>query len=355
MKRGDRFPLSSVSRRLVAPPNMLRAPARCLLNVMDRLFIRSVLLVIAVMLVGSLRGATPDLPIALRPLHPTPSPKTFTPPTALLRIAVIGDYGQAGQPEADVARLVHSWTPDVIISVGDNNYPAGTADVIDANIGQYYHDFIAPYVGSYGAGAEVNRFFPSLGNHDWMSAGAVPYLQYFTLPNNERYYRFDRPPVEFFAVDSDPNEPDGITATSEQARWLQQALSVSTAAWKLVYFHHSPYSSALHGSATALQWPFQDWGASAVLTGHDHDYERVMVDGFPYIVNGLGGNINRYAFNAPVSGSVVRFNGDYGAMLIEATALEMRFQFITRAGVLVDDFSLKKPTVQLFLPLIGDE
>ncbi len=84
-----------------------------------------------------------------------------------VRFAVIGDFGQAGQPEQDVANLVKSWDPDLIITVGDNNYPVGAATTIDQNIGQYYHDFIYPYMGAYGAGATANRFFPSLGNHDW--------------------------------------------------------------------------------------------------------------------------------------------------------------------------------------------
>ena len=63
------------------------------------------------------------------------------------RLAVIGDYGSAGPNERDVAALVKGWTPDAIITTGDNNYPRGAADTIDANIGQYYHDFIGAYAG----------------------------------------------------------------------------------------------------------------------------------------------------------------------------------------------------------------
>ena len=90
---------------------------------------------------------------------------TFT-PIPMTRFAVIGDFGLAGQPEADVASLVKSWEPELIITTGDNNYPDGEAETIDDNIGQYYQAFIYPYHGAYGPGAEVNRFFPTLGNHD---------------------------------------------------------------------------------------------------------------------------------------------------------------------------------------------
>jgi hypothetical protein len=130
---------------------------------------------------------------------------------------VIGDYGLAGSPEAAVADMIKSWQVEFIITTGDNNYPNGAAETIDANIGQHYHDFIYPYFGEYGEGAEQNRFFPSLGNHDWYTAAAQPYLDYFSLPGNERYYDFIWGPVHFFALNSDFNEPDGIHANSAQA------------------------------------------------------------------------------------------------------------------------------------------
>jgi len=255
------------------------------------------------------------------------------------RFAVIGDYGFAGLPEQDVANLVKRWNPDFILTTGDNNYPSGAASTIDQNIGQYYHDYLSPYTGVYGAGASVNRFFPTLGNHDWEAAGAMPYLDYFTLPGNERYYDVVRGPVHLFVIDSDPHEPDGNTSASTQAVWLQSQLASSAAPWKLIYFHHPPYSSGEHGSNAWMQWPFQTWGASAVLAGHDHDYERIVISGFPYFVNGLGGR-SIYSFGAPVPGSQVRYNNDYGAMLVDADESHIVFQFISRNGTVVDSFAI---------------
>ena len=79
--------------------------------------------------------------------------------------AVIGDYGLDGENEAKVANLVKGWNPDFIITTGDNNYPYGAAETIDQNIGKYFSDYIYPYSGSYGEGAEENKFFPAIGNH----------------------------------------------------------------------------------------------------------------------------------------------------------------------------------------------
>jgi tartrate-resistant acid phosphatase type 5 len=243
-----------------------------------------------------------------------------------------------------VSGLVKSWQPEFIITTGDNNYPSGATETTDDNIGQYYGEFIYPYQGRYGQGAGVNRFFPSLGNHDYHpEAGIQPYLDYFDLPGNGRYYDFVWGPVHFFALNSDWREPDGIHRNSTQAAWLQESLAASTAPWRLVYMHVPPYSSGWHGSAAHMQWPFAEWGASAVLAGHDHTYERLLVDGIPYFVNGLGGHPARYPFTAAVEGSQLFFNQDYGAMLVEATETEITFQFITRAGEVMDSATLARP------------
>ena len=256
-----------------------------------------------------------------------------------VRFAVIGDYGIAGDAARDVSLLVKSWSVDFVITTGDNNYPNGSAATIDANVGQYYADFIFPYTGMFSSTATRNRFFPTLGNHDWEAPGAAPYLAYFTLPGNERYYDFVQPPVHFFALDSDAHEPDGTTSSSTQATWLRTTLAASTQPFRIVYLHHAPFSSAENGSHPDLQWSYAAWGASAVLAGHDHTYERIVRDGIAYFVNGAGG-YSRYAFLTTIAGSAVQFNGDFGAMLVEADRKAATFKFITRAGVVVDTFTV---------------
>ena len=295
--------------------------------------------------------ATPALPVSpALPLPAYPTPLVNSPsasvgcvtPAPSVRFAVIGDFGGGNQEEADVAGLVHSWNPDIVLTVGDNNYPDGEASTIDANIGQYYHDFIFPYTGTFGTGAAENRFFPTLGNHDWHIADAQPYLNYFDLPGNERYYDFVRGPVHFFALDSDENEPDGVGSSSVQADWLRQGLASSTSTWNIVYFHYPPYSSGMHGSTTWMRWTFAAWGADAVLTGHDHTYERLMVDGIPYFVNGVGGYWI-YNFVDILPESKFRYNANYGAMLGSASERELRLEFTSRTGELIDQYEIRKP------------
>lgn len=291
---------------------------------------------------------------ALTPIQPSNTPTVVSPtatpvasatatPTEIpiIRFAIIGDYGLAGADEAAVAQMVLSWSPDLIITTGDNNYPSGAAATIDENIGQYFHTYIHPYLGIYGEGAESNRFFPSLGNHDWNTQNAQPYLDYFTLPGNERYYDFLWGIVHFFALDSDTREPDGVGRSSKQAEWLKAALAASTAPWQIVYTHYPPYSSGYHGSTPWMQWRFAEWGADAVLAGHDHTYERLFVDGIPFFVNGLGGG-KIYPFLATHPGSLFRYNNTHGALWVEATPEQITFQFFAVPGILIDHFALTK-------------
>ena len=252
-----------------------------------------------------------------------------------IRFAVIGDYGVESEDAERVANVVMGWSPDFIITVGDNNYQSGSAHTIDQNIGQYYHTYIGNYQGTYGIGAEQNRFFPAMGNHDTKTEDGAPYLDFFDLPGNERYYDFVRGPVHFFVVNSTIEEPDGTVASSAQARWLQARLAASTSAFNIVYMHHAPYSSGRHGPHERVQWPFRQWGADAVLSGHDHTYERIVQDGLSYFVNGLGGK-SKHRFSDTVSGSQAQYNCDYGAMLVDATDDSVEFRFINTEHIVVD-------------------
>ena len=269
-----------------------------------------------------------------------------------LTFAVIGDFGMGNQVESDVANLVKSWNPDFIITAGDNNYPDGKASTIDRNIGYDYHQFIKPYTGSYGTGStDINRFWPVPGNHDWHTSNLQAYRDYFTLPNNEYYYNIQIGDIEFFMIDSDTDTPDGYAYDSDQGNWMKQKIQSSTAKWKIAVFHHAPYSSDNnHGNTSYMQWPFEEWGIDAVISGHAHTYERIMKDenndgdSLVYFVNGLGG-ANRYSLGSTVSGSIFRYNSDWGAMKATETQNGLLFQFFRRNGNLIDSHLLSEAVV----------
>jgi hypothetical protein len=260
-----------------------------------------------------------------------------------LRFAVIGDFGVDDANEDAVARLVKRWNPDFIVALGDNNYPSGERQTIDKNIGKYYGDWIGQYQGAFGHGSASNRFWPCLGNHDWYSAeGAQPYVDYFpSLPGNRRYYDVVIGPLHFFSIDSDRHEPDGIDEHSVQASWLRDALARSTSCFDIVFFHHPPIGSGpAQFIEPEMRWPFKEWGAELVLMGHQHQYERMNVDGLTWVVDGLGGALNRFMFEGNQPGSQARYNDDFGALFVEVYGGRMRFEFQSTTGQLIDRFDL---------------
>ncbi len=270
-----------------------------------------------------------------------------------LKIACVGDF-HTGPNVQSVAGMIASWAPDAVVTVGDNNYTANDATVAswDNEVGQYYGQFIRYPAGSssvYAPGPPANKFFPALGNHDW-DAGIGGWYNYFELPGNERYYDVVKGPVHLFFIDSDGREYDGNTSSSVQGQWLQQRLAASASPWKIVLFHHSPYSSSSgHGNTPNMQWPFSDWGATLVFSGHDHSYERIVKNGFNYIVNGIGG-MPLYEFRpTPEPGSVVRYNASHGAVLLSATTLLLVVRSYSTSGVLFDSLRIFDSTVPVQL------
>ena len=264
------------------------------------------------------------------------------PPFGAALFAVIGDYGMDTPGEAKVAELVKSWKPDHVITTGDNNYPSGERSTIDKNIGKYYAEFIGGYTGQYGPGSDTNRFWPVIGNHDYYGPeGLQPYLDYFPmLPGNKRYYEVRLGKVHLFALNSDYNEPSGVTADSGQAMWLKEKLEGSDACFKIVALHHPPYSSGEFG-VPYMDWPYAEWGADVVLGGHEHLYERLLVDGIPHVLNGLGG-ANLFEFKTILPESLVRFTGDFGAMLGVVEETGLRLELRTVGGLVADSFSIDK-------------
>lgn len=179
-----------------------------------------------------------------------------------------------------------------------------------------------------------------------MTASGAPYFNYFQLPSNERYYDFVNGDIHFFCLNSDLSEIDGCMDTSIQAAWLMNKLQTSPAKWKIVYTHHSPYSSdSLYGDHEHMQWQYKTWRADIVLTAHSHTYERFMIDSFSYIISGLGGH-GKYDFDAiPEPGSLVRYNEKYGALQLKAQRDTLLFKFYTVDNELIDSLVLARASL----------
>jgi len=270
--------------------------------------------------------------------------------------AIIGDYGENGEPERLVAEMVKSWHPDFIITTGDNNYPYGELSTIKDNIGKHYGDFIynpdAPLeyqCTGRAATDKTNYFFPTPGNHDYGDSHSLnAYLDYFSLPGSELFYDFTWGPVHLFSIDSGEY---GTNINQSLKDSLEQKIATSSFPFKLVYFHYPPYSSGQHGNSPGTQWDFAGWGASAVISGHDHIYEHLTRKSdtqFHYLVNGLGGRSPIYSCNtSPVDSSefdAFCYDGNFGAIKATASSqsIILSFYSIENGGTLIDQVVLDR-------------
>ena len=255
-----------------------------------------------------------------------------------------GDYGNQAGADA-VAAFVKSKNPDHILSLGDQCYEASPS--ITSQVGKKYGSYVT-----------ARRFWPAIGNHEYSDGcgggGAKGYYSYFSLPNNERYYDVVLGNVHLFVLNSNGGlrEPSGTSPTSTQGLWLKSKLAASNSPWKIVMFHHPAFSSGEHGQAPRMQWPFEAWGAHAVLSGHDHNYERIMKDAngdgvkMPYFVSGLGG-AERRPFGTIRAGSVVRYKDAFGALFMTATSTSLNFKFLNVKGNQIDTLTMTKSTRSL--------
>lgn len=288
--------------------------------------------------------------------------RVLTCPTdCTVTFAATADSGRVSGPVIDVAKMIRSWGVDLIVHAGDLIYPdGGTApgdSKYESQVARHYYWAIGGYDGPFGKGPAINKFFPAIGNHDWNDGPGYKYFEFFNLPGNERNYTIKRGPVQFFFVDSygygpASTGPGGnaingtgaplgtgsadMSSTGGPALWLRNQLADSDCPWRVVVWHHPPATSSTnyYPGYPVMDWPLGEWGADVLITGHSHVYERIhRADGVLHLVVGNGGK-DLYNFsNTPVAGSQVRYNADYGAVKVTASATTFTAKAYSRDGV----------------------
>lgn len=207
--------------------------------------------------------------------------------------------------QGDTAKLIAAQHPDAVLALGDLQYEEGSLDA-----------FRQWYGSSWGRFKAITH--PAPGNHEYGTDGAAGYKAYFGVSRTWR--SFDLGAWHLVALDSECDRIGGCAAGSLQERWLRADLARSQKRCTLAYWHRPRYSNGLHGSdaATAALW--QDLaavGAEIVLSGHDHDYERLRPhDGIRSFVVGTGGR-SLYPLRPFRVGSAKAWNKGFGALRLE--------------------------------------
>ncbi|HUT20099.1 MAG TPA: metallophosphoesterase [Anaerolineae bacterium] len=243
---------------------------------------------------------------------------------ASVRFAVVGDTRTQHRMHRAVIEQMVRASPDLVLHTGDL-----VESGHDTSQWDRFFWIEAPLL-------RTAPFYPTLGGHE---ERASHYFDSFVLPSNERWYAFEYGPARLIALQIDGAFDPGY----EQMRWLERQLSTNEAPWLLVTFHVPVYSSRgeddleVHLRHTLVPL-FERYGVDVVLMGHQHSYERIVVDGITYVIT-AGGGAPLYSLDEPEPGSQVAVRAHH-FLLIDLDPSRLTGTAIDRHGQVIDRFEL---------------
>ncbi len=266
-----------------------------------------------------------------------------------VRVLTLGDFGYgdeknkqiAGEPQKQVVTAMlkaHKQKSfDFALTLGDNFYPTGMFSPSDPRWKTLWSDLYDPL---------KLKFYVTYGNHDWGSPDSPISEILFSQQSKSwvmpaPYYTYTAGPIQFFALDT--NE-----MSEKQLQWLNNAISTSTAQWKVVYGHHPIYSGGAHSDNKTLiaqLLPILKNRVDIFLAGHDHDLQHLKAeDGVQFFVNGGGGAAIRKSEPGP---RTLFAKGAYGFATIEADLQNLTVKYFDTNLVELYKYTLAKPAAAL--------
>lgn len=191
---------------------------------------------------------------------PTGSPND---PEAVASVVAVGDVGDSGGLAGPVAQLVAQIDPHGLLLIGDNVHGQGGPQEFGKQFDPNWSGF-------------RRIWMPVVGNHEYRTARAAGFREYFDRPSGPLYYRCWRV-ASWVIVALDSKRP----RNKSQLAWLRAILASTKGVPKIVTWHRARYSSGFMGDqrGTRHLWNVvkNDPDVRLVLWAHDHDYERMSV------------------------------------------------------------------------------
>ncbi len=272
--------------------------------------------------------------------HRTFSPATGSTPEGggPLVVAVLGDGSGGERNETQVVNLVSSWTPDLVLYLGDVYEQGSTAEFYN------YYGANSKFFGRFRTITD-----PTVGNHEYLLGNADPYFSFWN--NVPSSYSFNTAGWHIISLNSEAQYVSTFPG-SPQYQWLSQDLAANTAGCTLAFWHEPLFNIGSEGDATQTQ-PFWDllaqYQADIVLNGHDHDYQRWTAlnasgqpdpNGIVEFVVGTGG----HAIQTFVTSDARMVKGydatttplPYGALRLDLSPTQATYQFVDTTGAVLD-------------------
>lgn len=184
-------------------------------------------------------------------------------PTSTYLLGLPSAFDLSDVAASKTAALAENWPDAPILALGDLVYNSGTP-------AEFSDCFDRIWSGL------KDRTLPTPGNHEYATPDAFGYYDYWgdrAGPDRRGYYAMETATWLIVSLNSEVAAGPG----SDQSLWLQDQLDAAPDKCVLAFYHKPAHSLRRRGDsedALALFRQLQENGATAVLNGHNHFYER---------------------------------------------------------------------------------
>jgi hypothetical protein len=187
--------------------------------------------------------------------------------------------------------------------------------------------------------------YPTPANHDIRNM--TNWFRFFALPNNERWYTVRYGNSVFHCVDVYSTYTPG----SVQYDWLVSELRADSADPSIrhifVWFHDPPYTTNRRhrASASVRQYLcplFERFHVAIAFQGHNHCYERSLVNGVNYIIT-AGGGAPLYTWWAAAQPWTAYRKATYEFVIVDVNGDTVRSVGVRPDGTEFDTLALVRP------------
>lgn len=240
----------------------------------------------------------------------------------------------AGSTSGEATAKLLDRISGTVFTLGDNVYESGT----EAEFEECYEP---------GWGRHKARTYPSVGNHEYYTADASGYFNYFGAAAgnpDEGYYSYDLGEWHVVVLNSTCENVGGCQDDSPMLRWLEEDLAANPKTCTVAYWHQPLFSSGYQGNNVNMRPAWDALYAAnvdVVVNAHDHDYERFAPQdpngtadseqGIRQFVVGTGGASLR-PFEDIKPNSEIRNADTHGVLKLTLNSTSYDWKFVPVAG-----------------------
>jgi hypothetical protein len=192
--------------------------------------------------------------------------------------------------------------------------------------------------------------FHTMGNHDRHGGSSAFYERFFVHPSSphaaERDFFVDLGCTRIVLLDYAVTAKKAKTQKAWLASVLAEGRALDHISHLVVAIHHGLHSNGPHGpNASLLKAGLDDvmreHGVAIVMAGHDHSYERGIVDGLRYMVI-AGGGAPLYKKTIERGHKIIK-SAVHHHVRFAASPEQLRFDVILKDGSVLESCALAPP------------